>query len=260
MKVLCVGDVVGTPGLEFCCRRLPAVKRALDVQLCIVNGENADPSGRGITAGIAEELFSHGADVITGGNHCFDRAPDSLFEETDRLLCPANFPGLAPQAGSCELDFGRYTVQVLNLSGVAFLEPVDSPFQKADALLAQSGARIRIVDFHAESTAEKQALAYWLDGRVSAVFGTHTHVPTADGRVLPGGTGYLTDAGMTGPVESVIGVTVQQALDKQRTHRPGRFSVAKGPCRMDMVLFELDDKTGLCTGVQQLTEWEQTAR
>lgn len=256
MKLLCVGDVVGTPGVDFLCRRLPEAKRRLGADLCIVNGENADASGKGITKVIAEEIFAHGADVITGGNHSFQRADDSLYEETEFLLCPANFPGISAEAGSCTLDLGRYSLRVLNLSGVAFMEPIDNPFIKAEELLKGNTARFTVVDFHAESTAEKLAMSYYLDGRVSAVFGTHTHVPTADARVLPHGTGHITDVGMTGPIESIIGVVPAQAVAKQSTHRPVRFSVAQGSCKMDMVLFELDDKTGTCTAVHQLSEHE----
>lgn len=256
MKILCVGDVVGDPGVEFFCKRMPALRREYGADVVLVNGENAHESGKGITRAIADELFCHGADVITGGNHSFDKASDELFEETEYLLCPANFPDVAPAAGSCVLDLGRYAVQVISLSGVAFMEPVRPPFEVAKSLLAGSSARFRLIDFHAESTAEKQALAYYLDGSVSAVFGTHTHVPTADGRVLPKGTGYLSDLGMTGPVESVIGVQPELAVKKQSTHRPVRFSVAKGPCRLDAALFTLDDATGRCTAVERFSEFE----
>lgn len=255
MKVLCVGDIIGAPGVDFFCRKMPAFKRKMGADAVIVNGENAHDSGKGITRAIAEELFSHGADVITGGNHSFDRAEESLFEETEFLLCPANFPGVEKNAGSCTLDFGRYALQVINLSGVAFMEPVDNPFFAADRLIDASSARFKIVDFHAESTAEKQALAYYLDGKISAVFGTHTHVPTADARVLPQGAGMLTDVGMTGPVESVIGVVPEQAVKKQSTHRPVRFSVAQGVCRMDVVLFTLDDATGRCVLAERFSEF-----
>ena len=257
MKILCVGDVVGTPGLNFLCRRLPALKRQVGADLCIVNGENAHPDGVGITADIAQEIFAHGADVITTGNHALRRAGEELYEETETLLCPANLPHAAPGVGSVVLDFGRYSVTVLCLAGVAFLEPLDNPFDTADRLLQGDTSRFRVVDFHAESTAEKQALAWYLDGRVSAVFGTHTHVPTADAGVLPGGTGFLTDVGMTGPAQSVIGVRPELAVKKQRTHRPVHFAVADGPCRMDAVLFCCDDKTGLCTEVQTLHETQQ---
>lgn len=255
IKVLCVGDVVGTPGVDFLCRRLPSLKRSTGADICVVNGENADPSGKGITQTIAEDIFSHGADVITTGNHCFFRAGDSLYEENEFLLCPANFPG-AEQNGWCELDFGRFKVQAMNLSGSAFLEPLGNPFETADRLLAQSSAKVRIVDFHAESTAEKQALGYYLDGRVSALFGTHTHVPTADARVLPKGTGYQSDVGMTGPRESVIGVVPELAIRKQKTHRPVRFAVAEGPCRMDAVLFTIDEATGRCLSAEGILTTE----
>ena len=258
MKILCVGDVVGTPGLDYFCRRLPALRRRLGADVCIVNGENAHPDGVGITGREAQALFSHGADVITTGNHALRRAGESLYEETPALLCPANLPGLAPGAGSVTLDLGRCAVTVIDLIGVAFLEPVDNPFAAADRLLSADTARFKVVDIHAESTAEKQALAWYLDGRVSAVFGTHTHVPTADAGVLPGGTGFITDLGMTGPVRSVIGVAPELAVKKQRTHRPVRFAVAQGPCRLDGALFCCDDATGRCLSVQPVRE-EETA-
>ena len=254
MKLLCVGDVVGEPGLDFLCRRLPALRRRLGADVCIVNGENAHPDGVGINRAIAEEIFAHGADAVTTGNHALRRCAESLYEETEALLCPANLPFLDPSAGRVTLDFGRYAVTVLNLSGVAFLEPIDSPFEVADRLLAEDCARFKVVDFHAESTAEKQAFARYLDGRVSAVFGTHTHVPTADAGVLPGGTGFITDVGMTGPVNSVIGVKPELAIRRQRSHRPVRFAVAEGPCRLDAVLFTCDDATGRCTAAERVCE------
>ena len=257
MKILCVGDVVGRPGTDFLCRRLPGLRRRLGADVCIVNGENAHPDGVGITRAIAEELFAHGADVITTGNHALRRAQESLYEETEGLICPANLPHLDPRAGRATLDLGRYAVTVINLSGVAFLEPIDNPFDLADRLLAEDTSRFKVVDFHAESTAEKQALGWYLDGRVSAVFGTHTHVPTADARVLPGGTGYLTDVGMTGPVNSVIGVKPELAIRRQRSHRPVRFAVAEGPCRLDAVLFTCDDATGRCLSAQPVRETEE---
>ena len=256
MKILCVGDVVGQPGLDFLCRRLPALRRHLAVDVCIVNGENAHPDGVGITRPIAEELFAHGADAVTTGNHALRRAGEELYEETEALLCPANLPHLEPAAGRVTLDLGRCAVTVLNLSGVAFLEPVDNPFDVADRLLAGDSARFKVVDFHAESSAEKQAFARYLDGRVSAVFGTHTHVPTADAGVLPRGTGFITDVGMTGPVNSVIGVEPELSIRRQRTHRPVRFAVAKGPCRLDAVLFTCDDATGRCISAQRVCECE----
>ena len=258
MKILCVGDVVGTPGLDFLCRRLPGLKRRLSADICIVNGENAHAGGVGITRSLAEDIFAHGADVITTGNHALRRADEALYEETEALLCPANLPHLAPGAGRVTLDLGRCALTVINLAGVAFLEPVDNPFDTADRLLAGDAARFKVVDIHAESTAEKQALAWYLDGRVSAVFGTHTHVPTADAGVLPGGTGFITDVGMTGPVRSVIGVRPELAVKKQRTHRPVRFEVAESPCRLDAVLFTCDDASGRCLSAEAVREEEET--
>ena len=256
MRFLCVGDVVGTPGVSFFCERIPALKRAYAADFVIVNGENSDPSGVGICRQSAEALLQH-ADVITTGNHCFRRAGEELFSENERLLHPANYPYTEDENGRCLVDTGRHgTVCVLNLSGVAFLEPLDSPFQRVDALLTHIDARYLLVDFHAESTAEKKAFAYHLDGRVGAVFGTHTHVQTADEQILPAGTGYLTDLGMTGPASSVIGVRPEQAVKKQREHVPVHFTVAEGPCTLNAALFTLDDTTGLCTQVERIQVFE----
>ena len=256
MRILAVGDVCGAPGLQVLERRLHGLQKLEQIDLTIVNGENAHPGGVGLTRSIAEDIFAHGADVITAGNHALRRAEESLYEETEALLCPANLPHLSPRAGSVTLDLGRCALTVIDLAGVAFLEPVDNPFDTADRLLEGDAARFKVVDIHAESTAEKQALAWYLDGRVSAVFGTHTHVPTADAGVLPGGTGFITDVGMTGPVRSVIGVRPELAVQKQRTHRPVRFEVADGPCRLDAVLFTCDDASGRCLSAEAVRECE----
>ena len=259
MKILCIGDVVGDAGLDFVCRRLPALRRELGVALCIVNGENADTSGTGLTKSAAEELLSHGADVITTGNHALRRAGMDLYTENNTLLMPANYPGIAPNAGMCTLDFGKYSVLVANLAGVAFLEPLDNPFDVADRILASDEgkrARFKIIDFHAESTAEKKALAYYLDKRVSALFGTHTHVQTADEQILPAGSGYITDLGMCGPCQSVIGVEPRLAIEKQKTHRPVRFALAGGKCTLCGAVFTLNDTTGLCEKAERVSVQE----
>ena len=250
MNVLCIGDVVGLNGLDHLCRELPALKRRVGADICIVNGENSDQCGRGITRNGAEAIFSHGADVITTGNHCFHRTKPETFEEQEFLLCPANYPRLAPGAGRCELDLGRARMQVINLSGVAFMEPLDNPFVRFDQLY-DPGCRFTIVDFHAESTAEKKAFGYYIDGRASAVFGTHTHVPTADAQVLPQGLGYVTDLGMTGPSQSVIGVRPSQAINRFLGGLPQRFQPADGPCQMHAVLFEIDTNARRCVSVQR---------
>ena len=251
MNVLCVGDVVGLSGLDEVCSRLPALRREYKADVCIVNGENSDVCGRGVTRSGAAALFDAGANVVTTGNHCFFRTRPDTFEETEMLLCPANFPYTSARMGSCVVDLGRARMQVINLSGVAFMEPLDNPFVRFDELY-DSSCRFCVVDLHAESTAEKRAFACYVDGRASAVFGTHTHVPTADGQVLPGGTGYITDVGMCGPLQSVIGVVPAQAIEKQRCHTPVRFSVAEGACGLNAVLFTLNDADGRCTAVRQI--------
>lgn len=252
MDILCVGDVVGEAGVNYFCDKLSLLKHQYNIDLVIVNGENSDKHGVGISRAEVETLFRH-ADVITTGNHCFRRADENLFAEYSNLLYPANFPYSADNAGYCDIDTGRFgIVRVINLMGVAWMEALDNPFSKVDKILQNPGARFTVVDFHAESTAEKKAMAFYLDGRVSALFGTHTHVQTADEQILPKGTGYITDVGMTGPELSVIGVEPGLAIEKQRTHRPVRFKVAQTPAAMNCVLFSLDNSTGLCTHVQRI--------
>ena len=253
MNVLCIGDVVGEPGVACLRRQVPALRRKYAADAVIVNAENADKTGTGLSRRLADELLCSGcADALTTGNHCFRRADASPYEECPTVLMPANYPTLGPDVGRCTLDFGRFRLDVFNLQGTAFLEPLDNPFTVLDSLLKDSTARFRILDFHAEATAEKKAMAYYADGRVSAVFGTHTHVQTADEQILPGGTGYITDAGMTGPVNSVLGVRPELAVQRQSSHLPTRFDVAEGPCALEGVLFRLDDATGRCTGVERI--------
>lgn len=255
MKVLCVGDVVGTAGCNHLQAVLPQVKRKYGVDVCIVNGENA-ADGNGTTPKAAQLLFQAGADLITGGNHTF-RRPEFMdtLEENNMVLRPANFPGNPVGNGVAVIDKGRYSLTVINLLGQVYLEAVDNPFFVMDTLLKKAGnPKFCILDFHAEATAEKKALAFYLDGKVSAVFGTHTHVQTADEQILPGGTGFITDVGMTGPVLSVLGVEPQGSITRIRNKMPARFKVAEGPCEMDAVLFTLDDATGKTVAVQRIKE------
>ena len=191
--------------------------------------------------------------MITAGNHTFRRKEAyELFDTCETLLRPANFPSSAPGRGFCVVDMGRIQVGVLNLMGVVYMESLDSPFDVADRILAGGVPKITLVDFHAEATGEKGALAYYLDGRVSAVFGTHTHVQTANECILPGGTAYLSDLGMTGPKNSVLGVKPELVIQKMRTKMPVRFDVADGPCEMDCALFTIDEQTGKTTDVERL--------
>ena len=253
MRILCVGDVVGGAGCAHLRKTLPGIKRLYGVDICIVNGENA-ADGNGLTPSAAVHIFDSGADVITGGNHTFRRR--ELYDVLDKnpaLLRPANYPASAPGRGLYMVDRGRYQVAVISLLGVVYLEPLACPFGTLDLLLKEAGnPRFCIVDFHAEATAEKKALAYYADGRISALVGTHTHVQTADEQILPEGTGFLTDVGMTGPVQSVLGVKPEQSIAKMRGKLPVRFSTADGPCQLNAVLLTLDDATGKTVGIERL--------
>jgi metallophosphoesterase (TIGR00282 family) len=253
MNILCIGDVVGTVGCQHLQAVLPRIKRELAVDVCIVNGENS-ADGNGITPVSAANIFSAGADVITGGNHTFRRHEFySVLEENEYLLRPANLPAGTPGRGVTVVDRGRYQVAVMNLQGTVYMESLASPFETLDTLLKEAGnPKFCIVDFHAEATAEKRALAGWADGRISALFGTHTHVATADEQILSGGTGFITDVGMTGPTDSCLGVRTELSIQKMRTKLPVRFAVAEGACHMDGVLFTLDDKTGKCVDVKRI--------
>ena len=254
MNILCVGDVVGDAGLQYFCDYIPTLRRELAADLVIVNGENSDKSGVGLSAATAETLLQY-ADVVTTGNHSHRRAGEELYLENKTVLHPANLPCTEDEAGCCLLDMGRLgQVRVINLSGVAWMEPLDNPFHRADQLLRSTEAKYTVVDFHGESTAEKKALAYYLDGRVSAIFGTHTHVQTADEQILPAGTGYISDVGMTGPEQSVIGVQPELAVKKQRLHIPVQFKPADGPAMLNGVLFSLSDDTGLCLDVRRINQ------
>ena len=247
MNILAIGDVTGSIGCKFLRAHLPQLKKIKQVDLVIANGENS-ADGNGITPASAHVLF----DVITAGNHSFRRREVyEVFDREELLLRPANFPPGTPGHGSCIVDKGRLQIGVINLMGVVYLESLDCPFAAADQLLKKMPA-ITLVDFHAEATGEKGALAYYLDGRVSAIFGTHTHVQTADESILPNGTGFITDVGMTGPTHSVLGVKPELVIQKMRSKMPVRFDLAHGDCHMDCVLFTIDEKTGKTTAVERL--------
>lgn len=253
MIILCVGDVVGGAGCQHLRRVLPAVKRQYGVDICIVNGENA-ADGNGITPTAAAHILDSGADVITGGNHTFRRREFyEVLDETPYMLRPANYPVNAPGRGLYLVDKGRYQLAVVNLIGLVYMEPLACPFETLDRLLKEAGnPKFCVVDFHAEATAEKKALAYYADGRISALVGTHTHTQTADEQILPGGTGFLTDVGMTGPKNSVLGVRPEQSIAKMKDKLPVRFTAADGPCRMDAVLLELNEQTGQTATITRL--------
>ena len=257
LHLLAVGDVVGEPGLEFLRRRLRTLKKKYDVHFTVVNGENA--SGVGLTPAQAQSILDAGADVITLGNHTFNRLQITrALEENPYLLRPANYTSLAPGRGLGVYDGPRgLRIAVINLIGRCELDfNADSPFTVADKLLKDLDADLAVVDFHAEATSEKGCMAYHLDGRVQALWGTHTHVPTADCQVLPGGTGFVTDLGFTGPARSVLGVRCDQALARFLGAPPTRFESADGPCKLDAVLFTIDTASKRCTSVIRVDEGE----
>lgn len=253
MNILAIGDVVGSVGCRFLREKLPALKKKENIGLVIANGENSS-DGNGITPASAEFLFSSGVDVITAGNHTFRRRESyDMFDECQTLIRPANYPqATTPGRGYTVYDLGRQQVAVINLMGCLFMEPLDDPYITIDRILSEIDTKLIVLDFHAEATAEKLALAYYLDGRISAFFGTHTHVQTADERILPKGTGYITDLGMTGPYESVLGVKPELAIKKFREKLPVRFELASGSCEMDCVLFSVDERSGKTASVKKL--------
>lgn len=252
MNILAIGDVVGSIGCRFLRSHLPSIKKMKAIDLVIVNGENS-ADGNGLTPVSVQYLLDSGADVVTSGNHSFRRRESySLYDSCETLLRPANFPSAAPGRGFCVVDMGRIQVGVINLIGVVYMESMESPFECADRILAQGVPKITLVDFHAEATGEKRSLGWYLDGRVSAVFGTHTHVQTADEGILPKGTGYLTDLGMTGPVNSVLGVKPEIIIQKTLTKMPARFDLADGDCCICGAIFTIDEATGKTTNVERL--------
>ncbi|MDQ7819559.1 MAG: TIGR00282 family metallophosphoesterase [Armatimonadota bacterium] len=259
MRILFVGDVHGRPGRRILAARLPALRRQHGADLVIANGENA-AGGSGINAAVADELFAAGVDVITGGNHTWQiREAYELLDSDPRILRPANYPPGVPGRGSALVGTraGR-AVGVVNLMGRVFMGELDDPFRVARAEVDRLRERtpVIVVDFHAEATSEKQALAWYLDGQVSAVLGTHTHVQTADERILPGGTAYITDVGMTGPRDGIIGMDRSRILERFLTQLPVRFEVAGGPAQLNAVAVEVDEATGRARQILRVAEVE----
>jgi 2',3'-cyclic-nucleotide 2'-phosphodiesterase len=239
-----LADVFGVPGREAVEKRLPGLREELDADVCIVNGENV-ADGAGITGKLADRLLTAGADVVTLGNHTFRRdGIGAYLAASDRVIRPANAGAFAPGRGLAVVEARNgVTVAAINLLGALFVDVPVSPWEVVDELVgeARTQAPVVVVDFHAEATSEKVALARWLDGRVTAVIGTHTHVQTNDARVLPGGTATVTDAGMTGPHDSVIGVEAELAIRRMRTRQPVRFTPAHGDVRIEGVVVDCSD-------------------
>lgn len=256
MKVLCIGDIVGSPGRKAVRELLPGLIKEHSVEMVIANAENA-AGGSGITVDTADDLLAQPITVLTGGNHTWRfKEVKKLLEKQERVLRPYNFPGGAPGRGSGVFEsIGGVKVGVLNLQGCVFMDPLPSPFSAADEAveaLKEAGCQVIIVDMHAEATSEKRALGWYLDGRVSLVFGTHTHVATADEEILPEGTAYITDIGMTGPYDSVIGTKKELVLERFLTMRPVAFNVAKGDVRLCGVVVEIDPESGRASAIERL--------
>jgi 2',3'-cyclic-nucleotide 2'-phosphodiesterase len=255
MRILFIGDIFGKPGREIARRAVPALVERESLDFVIANVENS-AAGFGVTGDIAETILGYGVDAMTTGNHVWDKKEIlDYIPRQPKLLRPANFPAGVPGRGSY---LGRTRtgepIGVVNVMGRIFMQPLDDPFaivrREIDALRAK--ARVIIVDFHAEATSEKVAMGWHLDGRATAVFGTHTHVQTADDRLLPNGTAYITDAGMTGPHDSIIGVTTEVALGRFLTSMPAKFESATGPGRLNAVIVTADQATGRATAIERL--------
>jgi metallophosphoesterase (TIGR00282 family) len=260
VRILAIGDVVGKPGRKALSALVPALRREFGLDAVIANGENA-AAGRGLTVGTAKEMLDAGVDVITSGNHIWDQKDVLPYLDSEApVLRPANYPAAAPGRGM--VQFRGMTV--INLQGRTFMYEIDDPFRCADVLLqsAPAGTPI-VVDMHAEATSEKVAMGWYLDGRVSAVFGTHTHVPTADARMLPKGTAFVTDLGMCGPLDSIIGVEPSGPIQKFLTGMPARFVVAeKSPAvQFNSVLIDIDESTGKARSIERVDrEWMQDGK
>lgn len=255
MRILFLGDVVGRPGRRACQKLIKELRSERSLDFVIANGENA-AGGSGLTRDTAAELFDAGVDVITSGNHIWSkREIFEVLDQEERILRPLNYPPGSPGTGARVYDApGGVKVGVINASGRVFMEPLDSPFAAVEAALASQMQRAHVifVDFHAEATSEKVAMGWYLDGRVTAVVGTHTHVQTADERVLPGGTAYITDLGMTGPLDSVLGVDKEIILRKFLTSLPERFEVAGGPVALSGAIIEADPSTGKARHIERV--------
>src|SRR5256712_4481050 len=254
LTILCVGDVFGEPGRRAVQILLPKLRKQYEVDLAIVNVENS-AAGFGVTPQMARAFLEQGVDVMTSGNHIWDKKEiiEHIAKE-NLLLRPANFPAGTPGTGYVTVKAGPHKVAVLNLMGRVFMLPIDCPFRKADEIVPElrKETSIVLVDMHCEATSESLAMGWYLDGRASAVVGTHRHVQTADERVLPGGTAYITDLGLTGPTDGVIGVDRDQIIQRFLNQMPIRFETAKGPAALQGVVIVVDPETGRASSIRRL--------
>ncbi|KFF57085.1 metallophosphoesterase [Bacillus subtilis] len=254
MRILFIGDVVGSPGRDMVKEYVPKLKTKYKPHFTIINGENA-AHGKGLTEKIYHSLIQSGADAITMGNHTWDKKEIFDFiDDVPNLVRPANFPEGTPGKGITYVKANGKELAVINLQGRTFLPPLDDPFLKADALIAEAAKRTPyiFIDFHAEATSEKLALGWYTDGRASAVVGTHTHVQTADNRILPKGTAYITDVGMTGPYDGILGMDRETIIKRFKTNLPVRFTVAEGKTTLSGVIIDIDDQTKKAVKIERV--------
>ncbi len=253
MRLLFLGDVVGEGGCKFLMEKLPRFKRQNNIDICIANGENS-AKGNGVTPKSIEAVLDSGVDFITLGNHTYKRFEIMDYLDGDvPVIRPYNYPAGAPGKGVGIIDKGRYRVAVVNMLGTVFSEPLGNPFNEIDKALGETdGCKIVIVDFHAEATAEKRAMGFYLDGKVTAVFGTHTHVQTSDEQLLPKGTAYITDVGMCGPVQSVLGIEPELVIRKFKTNLPVKFENPNSEHMLCGVVAEIDEKNGKAISIERV--------
>jgi metallophosphoesterase (TIGR00282 family) len=262
MRILMIGDVVAAAGRRVLAQWVPRLREELRLDLVVCNVENA-AGGVGVTSVIAEQILATGVDVMTGGNHIWDKSEGIPFiHESRAMVRPLNHPAGTPGRGVGIYRIGDHSVAVINALGRIFMNPIDCPFRAIDEQLEQIDPSIKVilVDFHAEATAEKIAMGWYLDGRVSVVAGTHTHVQTADERILPQGTAYVTDLGMTGPHDGVIGVRKELAIRRMTTGLPVRFQPAEGEARLHGILCEIDPATGRALRIERVQRLEEESR
>lgn len=257
MKILFIGDIVGAPGREYLSRNLNKIKRDLKVDLCIGNGENS-AHGNGATLSTLNELYMSGIDIITMGNHTFKRDMTQVFDELSYVIRPINLPSSLPGEGYTIYDCGRYRVGIVNAIGRVYMDPCDSPFDavKKAVDILKNECSIIFVDFHAEASSEKGAMGYFLDGQVAAVVGTHTHIQTADEKILPKGTAFITDVGMTGPVHSILGVKTDIIVERFVNFTNKKFELGDGKVQFNGVLIDIDEKTGLANSIERVALYD----
>ena len=254
IRILFLGDVVGPNGVDYVCANLPGIIEKEKIGFTIINGENC-AKGNGIDGELCSKMIFKGADVVTTGNHAFKRTDsESIFEKNERLLRPANFPSELSGNGYGIFDGNGFSVLVINVLGTVNMEPLSCPFKTTEKILESNAEKydISVIDFHAEATSEKYALASYLDGKVNAVIGTHTHVQTADEHILPNGTAFITDVGMCGPKESALGVKPECIIKRLMTHTPVKFELSDNPCEINGIIIDVDSNTKKSVGITRI--------